>query len=450
MCLDNFDIEDRDRKILFLFKNGNYKGDEFDFEGNTLAHYTAQNGDISLFSKFLSNYKEKMDLNVLNNELESPLSIAVTNKNKKLVFYLIEQGSKLDLPENRELDGLSPIFIALNNDDFSLVEFFIDKIRKNLNEYQYLLDSISHLAVIKGNMDIIQLIFKYGADINYQNESGDTCLHIAYELNLDQMIPFFITKLLANVNIKNNNGLLPNQLKPQQNYDKPEVISNSCTSSNEKKLKNDLEYSSPETQEQIQKIIIKDKNFYEKQLARKISVLIRLYSEHIIDHINLQKQYEQLRVSFRKHGVICESNSFLKLLEEHEISIIKTVTPLNRSRKIIVSKNNNSSSLLVDQFTLCDYSSLDTLPTEVIIQITGLLDFKDCLSLSVVNRRFYRIINDPQTWKNNCLSLWPKELSFFPNYNFDWKLEYIKLYYLEIWTEIIQKAAHFTRSEGWI
>mmetsp|Transcript_30531 Transcript_30531/g.47031 ORF Transcript_30531/g.47031 Transcript_30531/m.47031 type:complete len:255 (-) Transcript_30531:94-858(-) len=142
-------------------------------------------------------------IDVLNQNFLTPLSIAVSQKylNEELVHILLANGTD---PFGKNDEEFSPLF----NEHYKIVRIliFLDKIKEPISQKCAAhLDSISHLSIIKGEIDIIDMIFKKGANINFQNESGDSCLHLAVELrNTD--IELLISTYKADQTIVNKNS----------------------------------------------------------------------------------------------------------------------------------------------------------------------------------------------------------------------------------------------------
>jgi len=423
VCLQASDntMEDKQEKIMYLLDQNVFLGNECDFEGNTIAHFAANQGS-EVIALLEEKFKEQLDFNVLNDDLTSPLGIAAACGNTDVVSLLLKSGAQLDLEENRESDGVSPVFLALLNDHFELVMMFIEKIKKSRSKYQYLLDSLSHLAIIKGEMEIIRAIFSAGADVNLQNEAGDTCLHIAYELNLNEVIEYLTKTLQAKTIVRNKENKLPRDMKPLELVEKTEQPQGEIQTTLTVAVSNDP--------------VIHDKKFYESKLLRKLSVLFKLYSEGIIDNSLLRKYYEDLRKEYKRdHNIDCDTPEFQAQLSEEDLNLVRSMVPRIR-RTLVVAKTPVEDSRMLKR----DYSSLVTLPTEIIFHIISYLDLVDCLSLSIVNKRFLQIIDDMNNWKANCECKWPEHVQYLPHKMIDWKFEFMQFHCVEKCVSVIQNS----------
>jgi len=69
-----------------------------------------------------------------------------------------------------------------------------------------------HLAVLRGNLDIVKLFFDRGANVDVQNSYGDTALHLAIANELKRCVEPLISND-ANEKIVNIDGLTPWDLK---------------------------------------------------------------------------------------------------------------------------------------------------------------------------------------------------------------------------------------------
>ena len=125
------------------------------------------------------------------------------------VILLIEQGAN---PHEIDKWGRQALHYAVEAGQESMVKVLLDH-----DGIQHVTacpphgTTLLHLAVVGGNLTIIEMILKAGADTNKQNSSGYTSLHelIRYgSANLEQIIGLLL-KFGAQVNIGNDSDITP-------------------------------------------------------------------------------------------------------------------------------------------------------------------------------------------------------------------------------------------------
>lgn len=169
--------------------------------------------------KFL--IKNGANINLRGTLGQNPLMLAIEKKDINLCKFLLENGADLEIIDDDYNDALS---IAINNknhikediDDYKdLLELLISK-TNNINKIikkkydKSLMPDTDYLkiAIHKNNLEALQLLINYGADINQQDEYGNSALHHAcfYQKG------FLIALILAHkskVNQKNKQGDTP-------------------------------------------------------------------------------------------------------------------------------------------------------------------------------------------------------------------------------------------------
>jgi len=115
---------------------------------------------------------------------------------------------------------ISPLHVAVKNDDLSMVTYLLGLKSVNVNAGDNHEITALHTAVLKGNIDIITLLLENSnkqrpIDINIQESVGNTPLHVAVlscKKNGDQKTKQVITLLVnhqAKLTIKNDKGKTP-------------------------------------------------------------------------------------------------------------------------------------------------------------------------------------------------------------------------------------------------
>jgi len=148
------------------------------------------------------------DINHTNHSGENALLIACYETNRMLAKLLIERGSDVFTSSN---NGYSPIWYACASNQKEIVALFLENgvdvnyskpvandtssmndyldwivSATNIsnessftlnNSYTYGGESLLHVATKKGNLSMVKLLIEGGANINIQDESGNTPLH---------------------------------------------------------------------------------------------------------------------------------------------------------------------------------------------------------------------------------------------------------------------------------
>ncbi|WP_422133281.1 ankyrin repeat domain-containing protein [Endozoicomonas sp. ALD040] len=218
-----------------------------DDQGNTSLHYAIQNNDIDMIEILLKN---GAGINIQNSLGYTPLHFAVQLENKEVVGCLMEHKGEIANPNICANDGRTPLSIAyksrlldivkalgqdkslhyIENDEFIklLEQIYVLKktddegIRKKLHEFdpdksfnpnkQYFSGNTPLHVALKMELDQFSVIFisLYKPDLNIQNDEGQTPLHLALCVGGNQeSIKSIIQQEITNLNIKNDEGQTP-------------------------------------------------------------------------------------------------------------------------------------------------------------------------------------------------------------------------------------------------
>jgi ankyrin repeat protein len=141
------------------------------------------------------------DLNLRDNEDNTPLMYATYQNNLDICELLIEKGADLNL---KNTEGTTSLMISILENNSNISKLLIEKgADLNLTDNE---DNTSlMLSIEKNNFDICKLLIEKGADLNLKNNKGYTSLMLAVVEN-----NFNICKLLiekdVDLNLKNNDG----------------------------------------------------------------------------------------------------------------------------------------------------------------------------------------------------------------------------------------------------
>lgn len=177
------------------------------------------------------------EVNALKRADWTPLMLACTKTNYETVELLLKHGAFVN---NVNKDGWSPLHLASRAGSPKIVKLLIDngadvnKITKNKrtalhtaclhgnlpvakklleNSAEKTEDSCGnsplHECVLSGNIEICELLVKYGSDRLCKNISGFGLLHLAASQGNDDMVKYLVQNLECDVNAKSSSGLTP-------------------------------------------------------------------------------------------------------------------------------------------------------------------------------------------------------------------------------------------------
>ena len=194
-----------------------------------------KNGDLRAVAWLLAYEEARLALNIPDEKGNMPLHLAVQGGNVGIVKLLLLKGAYV---YEKNGEGKSPfeialdlallssqhaclvailndylsqsLFNALNSSRARLAEKLIEG-GANVNVQNNEGDTPLHIAVMEGLLDIVKKLIAEGANVNAQNSAGDTPLHIAVKLK-----NFTITRVLllagAETDKKNHKGDTPYSL----------------------------------------------------------------------------------------------------------------------------------------------------------------------------------------------------------------------------------------------
>lgn len=153
-------------KISYLVK------DEY---GNTLLHYAARTHNIEIV-KYL--VKQKIDINSLNDQFETPLFNAIKNGNLDITKYLIKEGALLDI-KNRRYEDIFDLALIHNKND---IKEFLDDYKMTVEYEELLKENELILAVLNRDYRLLRELLEKHAPIN-KNKQGYSAIDYAKKYN---------------------------------------------------------------------------------------------------------------------------------------------------------------------------------------------------------------------------------------------------------------------------
>ncbi len=169
---------------------------------------TTYNGDIEIARLLLD---KGANINVKDNDGDTPLTSVAANGNFELAKVLIDRGADLNAQGN-----YTPLAAAILNGKIELVKLMIDK-GANVNINGKMSGPIN-VAASKGNVDIAKLLVNKSADINAKDSNGNSALINASYQGHMAMVKFLLDKG-ADINIKGKYGTAIENAALQNNKD---------------------------------------------------------------------------------------------------------------------------------------------------------------------------------------------------------------------------------------
>jgi len=131
-----------------------------------------------------------LDINARDKSGNTPLHLAVQNNRPEIVYFLIDNGAKVNVKKS---DGQTPLHLAVQDNRLEMVSFLIANGAK-LNVKNSDGDTPLYIAISLKRQNINQLLLEHGAEINIQNNHRITPLDIALQMNLRDTVALLISK----------------------------------------------------------------------------------------------------------------------------------------------------------------------------------------------------------------------------------------------------------------
>eukprot|EP01118_Nematostelium_gracile_P000052 TRINITY_DN1004_c0_g1_i1.p1 TRINITY_DN1004_c0_g1~~TRINITY_DN1004_c0_g1_i1.p1 ORF type:complete len:290 (-),score=60.77 TRINITY_DN1004_c0_g1_i1:147-1016(-) len=139
------------------------------------------------------------DLNVRDENGNTPLMWAVFNENENMIQRLIEQGAAVNM---QNYVGETALYLAAARGLDRICTFLL---QSGSNSNFSNLDGITplHIASANENYGVVKILVQHGAYVNSKDEEGDTPLHYAIREGKKRMVQLLV-QLGADFGIKND------------------------------------------------------------------------------------------------------------------------------------------------------------------------------------------------------------------------------------------------------
>lgn len=179
--------------------------DELEKVGNTELHYAAAD-ELEDVITFL---ERGYDINVRNNQGETPLDFAVLHEKKDIIHYLVSSGADVNASDN---DGLTPLIDAIFVENDEIIQYLRDNgARVTAEDIENIKDANIALVVsiFLGDVKLTELSISKGADLNLEFGFGNLhTIHLAAQKNHTEIVRLLISKG-ADVNAETQYGVRP-------------------------------------------------------------------------------------------------------------------------------------------------------------------------------------------------------------------------------------------------
>lgn len=143
------------------------------------------------------------DVNIADRDMITPLMEAAASENYEVIKYLIDKGANVNVQNKLGADSLT---IALASGDATLATLLLDN-GANPN-HMWNKKNFTHLmnAARSGHREVLNVLLKYSAEINVQDDQGNTALHYAASQGFTEIVEDLLksnaTRDIQNIEMK--------------------------------------------------------------------------------------------------------------------------------------------------------------------------------------------------------------------------------------------------------
>ena len=170
----------------------------------TALHLAASNGHSSIVGELIK--APHRNLNVRNENGDTPLNVAADNGRAASARLLIDAGADINISDNKQRTALH-MAADLGYDD--ILRTLIDAPDVNLNLRTETGHTPLHAAANNGRAASARLLIDAGANINISDKYQQTALHLAAYFGYDDIVDALIKRPDVNLNVRNKDGNTP-------------------------------------------------------------------------------------------------------------------------------------------------------------------------------------------------------------------------------------------------
>lgn len=220
-------FNDKSKYIKLLIKMGT-KPNQMDIDGNTPLHIAIIENNLNCITEILSvnnkiNTSKIVDINIFNDNSQTPLFLAIQQKKFDIIKILLNYGASTQLCDIKNENNILHMAVELNW--FHLVEYilmykYVDVNRKNRSNFTALDLAMAQQPT---NNDIVKLLLEYDAVETINKDDTDT--DETSSLSTNEVPSMLVDEIMEdkvniasgvyNLNISNKNDILNNATVPK-------------------------------------------------------------------------------------------------------------------------------------------------------------------------------------------------------------------------------------------
>jgi ankyrin repeat protein len=157
---------------------------------NTVLHRACELNATRIIKMII----KRVDIDVQNNNDNTPLHYAAYNNSYESVQILIDNGAFLNI---RNEEGLTPLHYAINNNSYESLRIIINNTKdiyyiEDEEYYETYNETYLDYATKKKSIECVKIIIEKYKDIEFKNKYGLTSFHYAIIFNYFEIVKLFI------------------------------------------------------------------------------------------------------------------------------------------------------------------------------------------------------------------------------------------------------------------
>ncbi len=160
--------------------------------GYTPLHYAAEYGHTKIIKKLKEKFPN-LNLNIKDNQRQTPLNRALKNSKYDTVSYLVENGA--NRITYRRSDGRTNLHDYCESGNYDAVKALLSGTSSETKSFLSKTEGLDliHYAIKKGHLSIVKLLDSKGSPINEKDAYGKTPLSYAFDSGNIAMIEHFLS-----------------------------------------------------------------------------------------------------------------------------------------------------------------------------------------------------------------------------------------------------------------